>query len=119
MASSRALRAAVAAAVVTPTKPLSTEQPAPARPSMDPAGEPPRRLSCRIGHKDYHPSFARVGVLVNGIEVKNLEWYDQDNRVIQTVTSKAVHQVESIEAFWRYTETRQQRRARERWERNK
>ncbi len=76
---------------------------------------PPRRLSIDINSPDYHPSYVRVGVRVDGKERNDLQWYDVDKLEYMT-TAKTSHLAESIEPYWRYVESRQQRRARERWE---
>ena len=75
----------------------------------------PRRLSIDPNSPDFHPSYTRVGVRVDGVERNNLQWYDVD-RLEYMTTDKTSHLAESIEPYWRFEESRQQRRARERWE---
>lgn len=79
------------------------------------APELPRRLSIDIRSPDYHPSFVRVGVRIDGIERNDIQWYDLDRKEYMT-TNKSSHLAETIEPYWRFAESRQQRRARERWE---
>ena len=79
---------------------------------------PPRRLSIWASHPDYHPSYPRVGIVFDGAERNDVQWYDLDQQVIRlNVSNKLLSG--KVEAFWRYGETRQQRRAREAWERKK
>lgn len=87
-------------------------------PPPDPAG-PPRRLTNVVTHPDYHPSYMRVGVKVDGEDRNDIHWYDQDAGVY--ATNARLQPVKSgfIETYWRYPETRQQRRARERWEQSR
>lgn len=75
----------------------------------------PRRLSIDPNSPDFHPSYVRVGVRVDGEERNNLQWYDAD-RLEYMTTDKTSHLATSIEPYWRFPESRQQRRARERWE---
>lgn len=77
--------------------------------------EPPRRLSIELHSPDYHPSYLRVGVRVDGEERNDLAFYDVDQLSYMT-TKKTSHLAKSIEPYWRFSESRQQRRARERWE---
>lgn len=87
------------------TKPVET----------DPAGPPPQALSNHVNHRDFHPSYMRVGVRIDGVERKDLKWYDVRAGLACT-TDGVMLKSETIEPFWRYPENRQQRRARERWE---
>lgn len=75
----------------------------------------PRRLSIDPNSPDFHPSYQRVGVKIDGVERNDLQWYDMDRKEYMT-TNKTSHLAETIEPYWRYIETRQMRRARERWE---
>lgn len=77
---------------------------------------PPRRLSNEIGHPDYRPDFMRVGLLINGEERHDVNWYDVDRLRYDCIRVRDMPAT-SIEPYWRYPETRQLRRARERWER--
>lgn len=87
---------------------------APAEPA-DPAGAPPRALSNNLTHRHFHPSYMRVGLRIDGVERKDIRWYDADAG--QAITTGGVMIVSTdIEPFWRYAESRQMRRARERWE---
>lgn len=78
----------------------------------------PRRLSSDINHPEYHPSYSRVGVLINGEPRGNVVFYDMDLRVYRVRGfPKVDHQALDIQPFWRReSESRQERRARERWE---
>ena len=84
---------------------------------LKPIEEPtiPRRLSIDPNSPDFHPSYQRVGVRIDGVERNDLQWYDMDRKEYMT-TAKTSHLAETIEPYWRYIETRQMRRARERWE---
>lgn len=73
---------------------------------------PPLRLSLRLGHPDYRPDYARVGVLFNGEERNDVERYDETG--IVTIHGQRLEGV--VTPYWRYDENRQLRRARERWE---
>lgn len=76
--------------------------------------QPPRRLSNRTNAPDYHPSYLRVGVLFDGQERRDVARYDADAGMIWTIGGMALSG--KVEPFWRFAESRQQRRARERWE---
>lgn len=78
-------------------------------------GNPPRRLSNQIGHPDYRPDFMRVGLRIDGKERTDVNRYDCDHLLYDTSCGRNFP-AESIEPYWRYQETRQLRRARERWE---
>lgn len=80
--------------------------------------DPPSRLSIEPGSPDFHPCCDRVGVRVNGIERNDLAFYDVAKLEYMT-TSRRSRLADSIEPYWRYPESRQQRRARERWERKR
>lgn len=80
--------------------------------------EPPRRLSIWLSHPAYHPSYARVGIKFNGVERNDVQWYDLDKRQIRIKGTNELLEGDIV-AFWRYPETRQQRRARESWEKKK
>lgn len=109
--------AALAATVVARGNPVQTtaviDDPLPGDPTEAP---PPRRLSLRPNHKDFHPSYQRVGVRVDGVERTDLEWYDVEQRMFKRLGMYQNEHAENIEPYWRYPETRQMRRARQRWE---
>jgi hypothetical protein len=85
-------------------------------PIIDEAADiPPSHLSIDPNSPDFHPSYVRVGVRVDGKERNDLQWYDV-KRLEYMTTDKTSHLAESIEPYWRFAESRQQRRARERWE---
>lgn len=75
---------------------------------------PPSRLSIDPNSPDFHPCFVRVGVRVDGIERNDLQWYDV-KRLEYMTTAKTSHLAVSIEPYWRYDASRQQRRAEERY----
>lgn len=81
--------------------------------TQDPA--PPLRLSIDPNSPDFHPSYTRVGVRVDGKERNDLQFYDVQSLAYMT-TDRTSHLAESIEPYWRFIESRQQRRARLRWE---
>lgn len=79
---------------------------------------PPRRLSSTLGHVSYRPDALRVGVKIDGKEATTCTWYDMDLKAyrVQGDHEKHTRLAMTIEPYWRYPETRQLRRARERWE---
>lgn len=77
---------------------------------------PPRRLSNDPLHQDFHPSLSRVGLRIDAAERKDVTWYDADALEYRTIGDKTVKTAKSIEPFWRFAESRQLRRRRERWE---
>lgn len=89
-------------------------------PDPSPTGPmPPRRCCSDSRHEDFHPSYMRVGVLVDGVERSDVIWYDADRARYRTLGTgmKAVPlNAGEVVPFWRWAESRQQRRARERWE---
>jgi hypothetical protein len=79
----------------------------------------PDRLSNESSHHDFRPDFTRVGVRVDGVERNDIIWYDQ--RLGRYRTTSDAHDKDAVrfgtvEPYWRHAESRQQRRARERWE---
>ncbi len=80
--------------------------------------EPPRRLSIWLLHPAYHPSYARVGVKFNGVERNDVQWYDLDKQQIRIKNTNQLLEGDVV-VFWRYPETRQQKRARESWEKKR
>lgn len=83
-------------------------------PPVDPKTLPPRKLSSKIGHANYRPDAGRVGLKIDGIERNDIRFYDMDSNVYETTAGDL--KVGEIEPYWRYAESRQMRRARERWE---
>ena len=77
----------------------------------------PQRLSLDPSSPDFHPSYVRVGLRIDGEERNDIQFYDSKKLEYMT-TAKTSHLATSIEPYWRFVESRQQRRARERWERN-
>lgn len=90
-----------------------------AEPEGDTGPMPPRRLSNDPNHADFHPGYLRVGVIVDGQERTDCCWYDADRGRYRTV-DMGRHapplEAHTIKPFWRWAESRQERRARERWE---
>lgn len=76
---------------------------------------PPRKISSDIRSADYHPCCLRIGLKINGEVKNNVIAYDMDRGVVSYQGGLVVN-ADTIEPFWRYPETRQQRRARESWE---
>lgn len=74
----------------------------------------PGRLSIDPNSPDFHPCYVRVGVRVDGQERNDLQWYDVGRKEYMT-TDKTSHLAETIEPYWRYAPSRQQRRAEARW----
>lgn len=74
----------------------------------------PLRLSIDPNSPDFHPCYVRVGVRVDGKERNDLQFYDVNRKEYMT-TAKTSHLAESIEPYWRYMPSRQQRRAEERY----
>jgi hypothetical protein len=79
---------------------------------------PPSRLSIDPNSEDFHPCYRRVGVRVDGVERNDLQWYDVKRKEYMTV-NRTSHLADSIEPYWRYLPSRQQRRTEERWERKR
>ena len=75
----------------------------------------PMRLSLDPNSPDFHPSYMRVGLRIDGKERNDIQFYDV-KRLEYMTTALSSHSASSIEPYWRYDENRQQRRARERWE---
>lgn len=82
---------------------------------FEPEAPPPRRLSIKTTDPDFHPSYVRVGVRVDGVERNDIAYYNLDDLSYKTERNTS-HLATSIEPYWRFSESRQQRRARERWE---
>ncbi len=81
--------------------------------------KPPDRLSNDPNHPHFHPSYVRVGIRIDGVERRDVRWYDAPGkmyRVSGSFDKDPPREAETLEAYWRFPESRQQRRARERWE---
>lgn len=74
---------------------------------------PPRILSNEPTSPYYRPDLLRVGVRIDGVERTNIAFYDANEGTYKTTGH--VWGKGTIEPFWRYPTTRQQRRALERW----
>lgn len=85
---------------------------------MSESFDPPRKLSIWLSHPAYHPSYPRVGVKLNGVERNDVQWYDLDKQQLRIKDTNELLEGDIV-AFWRYPETRQQRRARESWEKKR
>lgn len=81
---------------------------------VNPEPEVPVRLSLVSSHKDFRPDYMRVGVRFDGVERNDVQSYDAEAGWLETIKRQVLYGV--VEPFWRYPETRQQRRARQRWE---
>lgn len=78
---------------------------------------PPRRLSSDANHPDFHPCYSRVGIMFNGAERNDVIRYDLDHGLIWLNRESGNKQMwGEIEPYWRFTESRQMRRAREQWD---
>lgn len=78
---------------------------------------PPPRVSSDPNHKDFHPSYLRIGIMFDGVERNDVARYDAAAVAIWLTTDKKGPPVMGrVEPFWRWTEGRQERRARERWD---
>lgn len=75
----------------------------------------PRRLSIDPNSPDFNPCYVRVGVRIDGNERNDLQWYDAD-RLEYLTTRDSSHVAETMEPYWRYQPSRQQRRAEQRWQ---
>jgi len=80
--------------------------------------KPPRRLSLEPMSPDFHPCYIRVGVRIDGEERKDIAYYNMDDLSYKTERDTS-HLATSIEPYWRYQPSRQQRRAEERFKRRK
>lgn len=78
---------------------------------------PPRRLSSDPAHPDFHPSYRRVGVRIDGEERTDVLNYDvaRGRATIREGLGRALLWG-AIEPYWRWAESRQERRARERYD---
>lgn len=78
---------------------------------------PPRRLSVERSSPWWHPCVNRIGVRVDGVELTDCWMYDLERMEYRRGQYGRVTRAESIEPYVRITaESRQERRARERWE---
>ena len=75
---------------------------------------PPRVLSIESNSPHFHPCYCRVGVVIDGQERNDIAYYNQDDLSYKTARNTS-HLAVSIEPYWRYQPSRQQRRAEERW----
>lgn len=76
----------------------------------------PQRLSSDVNHADYRPDCLRIGVIVDGEERRDCKYYDVATGNAQFTKGAPDVTASLIKPFWRFPETRQQRRARQRWE---
>lgn len=79
---------------------------------------PPRKLSLDMMSPDFHPCYVRVGVVIDGEERNDVAYYNMDDLSYMT-DRKTSHLATSIEPYWRYQPSRQQRRAEERYKARK
>jgi len=78
------------------------------------SNDPPRQLSNEPTDPFFRPDYMRVGVKIDGVERKDVAWYNADHLVYKTVGGGS-YGADSIEPFWRYPSTRQERRLVERY----
>lgn len=76
----------------------------------------PQRLASDVNSRHYRPDCLRIGVIVNGEERRDCKFYDVAMGIAHFVNGAADVAGAFMQPFWRHPETRQQRRARERWE---
>lgn len=79
---------------------------------------PPARVSSDPNHPDFHPSARRIAVMVDGRPMGNVHWYDAPAGVFRITDDGRDGQLHSgqVTVYWRWEESRQERRARERWD---
>jgi hypothetical protein len=77
--------------------------------------QPPRKLSIQMKDPEFHPCYVRVGIRIDGVERNDIAYYNMDGLDYKTERDTS-HLATSIEPYWRYSASRQQRRAEERWE---
>lgn len=75
---------------------------------------PPRILSNESKSPHFHPCYTRVGVRIDGVDRNDISYYNMDDRSYKTAKNTS-HLATAIEPYWRYSASRQQRRAEERW----
>lgn len=79
----------------------------------------PRRMHVSRGHPAFCPHANQFGVRVDGEELTDVHFYDLDTKQYQRRAGR-VTRAQTLEVFDRgHPESRQVRRARERWERSK
>lgn len=76
--------------------------------------QPPRILAIEMSSPHFHPCYVRVGVRIDGEERNDIAYYNQDDLSYKTEHNTS-HLAETIEPYWRYQPSRQQRRAEERY----
>jgi len=79
---------------------------------------PPRVLSIEMTSPHFHPCYVRVGVRIDGHERNDIAYYNMDDMSYKTERDTS-HLAVSIEPYWRYPASRQQRRAEERFKARK
>lgn len=75
---------------------------------------PPLVLSIEPNSPHFHPCYVRVGVRIDGVERNDIAYYNMNDKSYKTERNTS-HLAKTIEAYWRYQPSRQQRRAEERW----
>lgn len=81
---------------------------------FEPDPGPPDVLSLDPNSPDFHPCYVRVGLRIDGEERNDIAYYNVKNRSYKTAKDTS-HLANTIEPYWRYQPSRQQRRAEERW----
>jgi hypothetical protein len=81
---------------------------------------PPARVSSDPNHPDFHPHSYRIGVLVDGVREPKATFYDAQLNLYRLLgdgrSDRSNRQALRVDVFWLRPETRQERRARERWD---
>lgn len=78
---------------------------------------PPANLSGDPNHDDFHPCYMRVGIDFDGVERRDVARYEcKLGRIWLISDKKGLPLIGVVEPFWRWPESRQERRARERWD---
>lgn len=89
------------------------------QPQRDYPEVPPARVSSDPGHPDFHPSCHRIGVLVDGKLDRRVTFYDarlNRYRLLNDGRRGPEREATRVDVFWLRPESRQERRARERWD---
>lgn len=78
--------------------------------------QPPRELSNRGDHRAFRPDFMRVGVCIDGVDRRDITYYNVDLSEYAVVGKQnQLYAATTIEPYWRHAANRQERRLMERW----
>jgi hypothetical protein len=75
---------------------------------------PPLVLSLEPKSPDFHPCYVRVGVRIDGVERSDIAYYNCEDLSYKTEHNTS-HLATTIEPYWRFIASRQQRRAESRF----